>query len=162
MQATDGSVGGTAGRDRTQRPNILKRRLSNNVRVEIENKAGDQHDDLGEPEMNRPRILPDEPRRDFNLRQDVLQLPHEIGLKKKLNNSCFLNKNFYNFSLANKGNTCYVNATFQALFVLQDFVEDLKKLLIKKKELHPCLELFVNLALARRNGVTFEVDKLLT
>lgn len=79
MQATDGSVGGTAGRDRTQRPNILKRRLSNNVRVEIENKADDHHDDLGEPEMNRPRILPDEPRRDFNLRQDVLQLPHEIG-----------------------------------------------------------------------------------
>lgn len=74
----------------------------------------------------------------------------------------FLNKNFYTFSLANKGNTCYVNATFQALFVLQDFVEDLKKLLIEKKELHPCLELFVNLALARRNGVTFEVDKLLT
>jgi ubiquitin C-terminal hydrolase len=69
---------------------------------------------------------------------------------------------FANFehSLRNFGNTCYVNATLQALFALPGFTDDLVTSFEGTGNLPHFASLLANMITARKKGLSIEVDKI--
>ena len=63
------------------------------------------------------------------------------------------------FSLRNIDNTCYVNATLQALFSLPGFTDDLVMACQGVENLPQFSSLLVNMVDARKKGLPIEVDK---
>jgi hypothetical protein len=69
---------------------------------------------------------------------------------------------FANFkhSLRNIDNTCYVNATLQALFALPGFTDDLVTAFEGTENLPHFASLLANMITARKKGLPIEVDKI--
>jgi ubiquitin C-terminal hydrolase len=63
-------------------------------------------------------------------------------------------------SLRNIDNTCYVNATLQALFSLPGFTDDLVTAIEEAKNVPQFTSLLVNMVSARKKGLAIEVDKI--
>lgn len=88
----------------------------------------------------------------------ILCLPHEIGYVFYKEKQVFVSLLMILFRFKNMGNTCFVNATLQALLALPYFANDLKKASKGIPELPQLIDLFVKIISARERGLVGQVN----